>query len=169
MIKADARTYWLITLLATVVCTPLQAADDQVRVVPDSQLKQWWQAPPGHPNAPPQYPIDAVKEGVEGCVAVAFEIHADGSVSNERVWHSVLTNVYSKKEVEQASLMAVHNWRFVPSPANTERVPVYTYNVATFTLDNAPRESKFRANCEMSDFPQQVQAMIGARKPIQKP
>jgi TonB family protein len=173
MIKADARTFWLIALLAAVVCGPLHAADNQVRVIPDSQLKQWWQATHANHNAIPQYPIDAIREGVEGCMTVAFEIQGDGSVSNERIWRDETPKFHETKAWEQATLLTIHQWHFVPAPANKERAPVYTYQVVTFTMggdaDNPSRDSEIKAKCEMTDFPQQVQAMINTKKARQKP
>ncbi|HWG10757.1 MAG TPA: energy transducer TonB [Rhodanobacteraceae bacterium] len=174
-----------ITVLVMAVCDPLRAADDQVRVVQASALGQWWQAVPGHPNPLPQYPVDALQEGVTGCVAVAFEIHGDGSVSNERIWNSALTHAHSSKQLEQAILQTVHQWRFDPTTTNMGHDPVYTYQTLTFTItepspshwtvnifinkpttvDNRriePQTDELQAKCEMPDFAQQVQATINA-------
>ena len=132
--KVNISLYLSMTVLAMAVCDPLRAADEQVRVVPASELGQWWQAVPGHPNLLPQYPVDALQEGVTGCVAVAFEIHGDGSVSNERIWNSALTHAHSSKQLEQAILQTVHQWRFDPTTTNMGHDPVYTYQTLTFTI-----------------------------------
>lgn len=156
-------------------CFQSRAADDQVQVVSESNLKSFWL--PSRHNPPPQYPIDAVKDGGEGCVAVAFEIHGDGSVSNERVWRSALNDANASGELKEAALFGVHKWHFEPAPANTNRDPVYTYAVVTFTLSNSDKWSKYdrernaknKAKCEMTDFPQQVQAMINSAQTGKKP
>ena len=149
----------LLAVLALTIFRSSFAAGDDVHVISESDMKSWWL--PAHSNSAPQYPIDALKSGAEGCVAVAFEIHSDGSVSNERVWHSDLTNVWASKQIEQSALLAAHQWQFVPASTNTGRIPVYTYIVHTFTIDNS-RDADHRSKCEMSDFPQQVQSMINA-------
>jgi len=176
MISANARSFLLIVLVAT-VGDPLHAADVQIHVVPESGLKQWWQTPSPNHNAPPQYPMDAIKSGVEGCMAVAFEIQSDGSVSNERLWSDKTPKFRETKAWEQATLLAVHQWHFEPAPDNTSHDPVYTYAVVTFTLTNdekwtrydKQRNDKNKAKCEMTDFPQQVQAMINSAQAGKKP
>jgi TonB family protein len=176
MISTNARSFLLAALVAA-ICNPLHAADSQIRVVPESGLNEWWQAPSPNHNLPPQYPIDAIKSGVEGCMAVAFEIQRDGSVSNERLWSNKTPKFRETKAWEQATLLAVHQWRYVPAPANTSRDPVYTYAVVTFTLSNGEKWTEYdkernesnKAKCEMTDFPQQVQAMINSAQAGKKP
>lgn len=184
MTSANARSFLLVVLVA-VVCNPLHAADNQVHVVPDSQLGQWWLATPGHENAPPQYPPNPDQEG---CVAVAFMIHRDGTVSNERAWHNAWSNTQSGKQYDQLALRAVHQWHFVPAATNATRDPVYTYQIFTYTLtmissmpgvtpmpNHSDRlraqqhEDTIKAKCEMTDFPQQVQAMINSAQTGKKP
>lgn len=173
------------SLVALTMCMSAQAADGQVHVVPDSQLQQWWQVAPGQKNAQPQYPPNP---GQEGCVTVAFMIHSDGTVSNERAWHSEWSDAKSSKQYNQLALQAVHQWHFAPTAANTTRDPVYTYRVFTLTLSlmhsmpgvtSMPnhsdrvraqqRENTINAKCEMTDFPQQVQAMINSAQAGKKP
>lgn len=176
MPSTNARSFLLVVLVAA-ACNPLHAADNQVRVVPESQLDQWWQAAPTNHNSLPQYPVEALKSGVEGCMAVAFEIQSDGSVSNERLWSDKTPKFRETKAWEQATLLAVHQWHFEPAPANANRDRVYTYAVVTFTLSNGEKWTKYdkerdannKAKCEMTDFPQQVQAMIDSAQADKKP
>lgn len=175
MTSVNARTLLLVVLLAA-VCNPLQAADTQIHVVPEAQSQQWWQPSVNH-NPPPQYPIEAIKSGLEGCMAVAFEIHGDGSVSNERLWRDETPRFHETRAWEQATLLAVHQWHFEPAPTNTNRDPVYTYAVVTFTLSDGEKWTKYdkqrneknKAKCEMTDFPQQVQTMINSAQAGKKP
>ncbi|WIG56310.1 MAG: Thioredoxin reductase [Rhodanobacteraceae bacterium] len=157
----------LFAIAILAFCSHTLAADDQVQVVSESDLKSFWL--PSHDNPPPQYPIDAIKAGAQGCVAVALEIHSDGSVSNVRVWHSDLTNVSARKEIEQSAMLSAIQSHFVPAPMNKQRTSVYTYQVVTFSLNTALFMEKLKAKCEMTDFPQQVQAMINSTQAGKKP
>lgn len=161
----------LFAIAMLAFCSHTLAADDQVQVVSESDLKSFWL--PSHDNPPPQYPIDAIKAGAQGCVAVALEIHSDGSVSNVRVWHSDLTNVSARKEIEQSAMLSAIQSHFVPAPGNKEHTPVYTYQIVTFTLGNNAgnqrRGNEVKSKCEMTDFPQQVQAMINSTQAGKKP
>ncbi|MBS0432344.1 MAG: hypothetical protein JSS21_08090, partial [Proteobacteria bacterium] len=132
MSNANVRPYLLLMIFAIAACKPLQAADDQVRVVPASELGQWWQVVPGHDPQPPH--LDMAQPLETGCIAVAFEIQGDGSVSNERVWRTTLTDSLAGKRLERGALQAMHQSRFLPAPANKNNSAVYTYYVFTFTL-----------------------------------
>ena len=158
-----------LIVFTLLVCGLSQATDDHVRVVPESSLSLWWQPDPVTPNQAPKYPLEALQANVEGCVVVAFEIHGDGSVSNERLWRSVFTNVRSDKRIEQASLLALHQWRFIPAVANKGRSSVYTYHIFTYvvsgpqwTANDERRDRELKSKCEISDFAQQVQNMTDA-------
>lgn len=170
MSRPNALWCLLAALFVVLISKPLHAADDQVNVVPASELKLWWQVDSASPNSSPPYPVEALRDGGEGCVAVAFEIHSDGSVSNERVWHSGLTGANSIKELEQAALLTVHQWRFAPAATNASHASVYTYQTITFTLVGSDKwtgqdqqhHDELEAKCNVPDFPQQVQAMAQA-------
>lgn len=158
-----------LAAFALLVCGLSHAANDQVRVIPESSLTLWWQPDPATPNQMPKYPLEALQKNVEGCVSVAFEIQGGGSVSNERVWHSVFTSTRSNKLLEQASLLAVHKWHFSPAAANTGRAAIYTYHIFTYTIsgprptaNDARRAKELESQCDMSHFVQQMQSMVDA-------
>lgn len=172
MSKLTHRLGVLVAIALLAFCFQARAADDQVQVVSESALGSFWLPDPARPKSPPQYPIDALKSGAEGCVAIALEIHGDGSVSNVRVWRSNLTNVSPAKEIERSAMLDVAQWHFVPAPGNKGRTPVYTYQIMTFTIGgtgDSRREKEVWAKCEMTDFPQQVQAMINSAQAGKKP
>lgn len=171
MSKANAWLYLPMTILVMAVCSPLRAADDQVRVVPASELEQWWQVAPGHElNLGPQ-------RDLQGCVAVAFEIHGDGTVSNERIWNPSSVPIWTLWSVTNNALQLARQWRFVPAPTNKTHAAIYTYASVTYTLGNGFsraqldefKSDKFRLKCEVPDFVQQVQAMINSEKIGSKP
>lgn len=177
------RVACLAFVTALGVCLSAHAADGQVHVVPDSQLQQWWQAVPGQEDPQPQFPPN---HDQEGCTAIAFMIHSDGTVSNERVWHSAWSDLMSKNQYNQLFLRVMHQRRFRPAATNITHDPVYTYQVFTLTLSLVPwgvtpkpshsdqlraqqHENTIKAKCEITDFPQQVQAMINSSQAGKKP
>jgi len=170
MSKANLWLCLPMTVLAMVVCSPLHAADEQVHVVDGSELDHWWQIDPGH-NPRFESPLHLATD--EGCIVVAFEIHGDGNVSNQRVLRSVWTDAQTGRQVERALLRYVPLRRFVATVANAGHDPVYTYQVFTFTASLIPQSgadaqlekqqlNELQSKCEIPDFPQQVQAMINA-------
>lgn len=172
-----------LAFLATLgACLSAHAADGQVRVVPDSQLQQWWHLAQSEDPPLPSFSPDHLPEG---CVAIAFMIHSDGTVSNERVWRSVWSDFQSKNQYNNYYLRVVHQRRFTPAATNEAHDPVYTYQVFTWTSSLVPfgtpkpnhsdqlrvrqHEDAVKAKCEMTDFPQQVQAMINTAQAGKKP
>ena len=67
--------------------------------------------PAGLPNvvssAQPEYPRDALRDGVSGEVTVAFTVNADGSVGAANVVSSNPRNVF-----DRAAVAAIKKWRF---------------------------------------------------------
>ena len=163
--KVHAGSCLLLALLGVAICEPLQAANDQVHVIDADELTQWWQLAPGYGRPHPPAP-DPSQPTPTGCMAVAFEIHADGSVSNERVWRTTLTNALADKQLERGVMKAVHQLRYVPASANKDGAPVYTYLMFTFEVmlqGSELSDAKLaEAKCAMTDFPQEVQAMTQA-------
>ena len=119
-------------------------------------------------------------------MAIAFLIHSDGTVSNERVWRSVWSAFESKNQYNNFFLRVMHQRRFTPAATNEAHDPVYTYQVFTWTLSLVPfgvtpkpnsadqlraqqHEDTIKAKCEITDFPQQVQAMINSAQAGKKP
>ena len=173
-----------LAFLATLgACLCAHAADGQVRVVPDSQLQQWWHLAQSENPYLPSFSPDHLQEG---CVAIAFMIHSDGTVSNERVWRSVWSDFESRNQYNHFFLRVMHQRRFTPAAANEAHDPVYTYQVFAWTSSLAQfggtpkpnhsdqlrarqHEDTIKAKCEMTGFPQQVQAMINSAQAGKKP
>ncbi len=177
----DGKTWscLLTVFLAATVAAPLHAADQQVHVVPFSRLKHWWRVPANHPDNPPRYPAAAVKNDVEGCITVAFLIRSDGSTTAPRVWRTGLPRWDTamrkvRKMMEQSLLRAVRKWHFVAAPTNARHAPVYTYEVVTYDISGSTGPDKYRdreldASCKVTNFRQQVAAMVKAGRAEHKP
>ena len=76
---------------------------------------------------PPQYPRDALMQGLEGWVRVEFTINPDGSVSNARV-----VDAHPRRGIfDREALRAITRWRFKPKVQGGEAVP----SQAGYTID----------------------------------
>lgn len=168
--KTKARWMPCVAICALIIFHPCFAADEQVRVVPAQEFATWWEDDPAAQNPAPTYFEKALRVAVEGCMAVAFLVHSDGSVSNERVWRDTIPAFSWRKDMEQSVLQTVRRWRFIPTSKNETRTPVYSYITFAFTLsDDSLRARSIRSRCRMSDFPQQVQTMINSAQAGKKP
>ncbi len=57
----------------------------------------------------PQWPREALMQGIEGWVQVAFTIRADGTVADARV-----IDAYPRRVFDRSTLRAIQHWRFAP-------------------------------------------------------
>ena len=78
-------------------------------------------------GAPPTYPIEAKKAGIQGIVQLSAVIGKDGTVENLKV-------VSGPKELQQASLDAVRQWTYKPYHLNGDPVEVATTINVTYAL-----------------------------------
>jgi TonB family protein len=78
-------------------------------------------------GAPPTYPIEAKKAGIQGVVQLSAVIGKDGTVENLKV-------VSGPKELQQASLDAVRQWTYRPYQLNGNPVEVETTINVTYAL-----------------------------------
>ena len=78
-------------------------------------------------GAPPTYPIEAKKAGIQGIVQLSAVIGKDGTVENLKV-------VSGPKELQQASLDAVRQWTYKPYQLNGDPVEVATTINVTYAL-----------------------------------
>ena len=76
-------------------------------------------------NAPPQYPLRALRSGIEGTVLVRVEIDAQGKPTQVDLEHRS-----GNRDLDRAALSAVRGWRFQPAlrdgkpAASAVQVPV---------------------------------------------
>jgi periplasmic protein TonB len=82
---------------------------------------------------PPQYPREALIQGIEGWVRVEFTIEADGSVSNARV-----VDAHPRRGVfDREALRAIQRWRFRPQVRDGEPVASRAGYTIEFNLDES--------------------------------
>jgi len=82
-------------------------------------------------RVPPQYPLEARKEGVQGYVTLEFTIRADGSVTDIEVVGSNPKGVF-----EQAAKRALSRWKFEPKEEGGRKVSRRARQTLRFTLDS---------------------------------
>lgn len=75
-------------------------------------------------DAAPDYPLHALRRGIEGRVRVAFTIEADGSVSAARSVAATPQGVF-----EEAAVAAATQWRFEPGTAAVSTSRMLNFNL----------------------------------------
>ncbi|MGH8084477.1 MAG: energy transducer TonB [Lysobacter sp.] len=99
------------------------AVEASAPIAPQAKPKPATPKPPPVPrllrDATPDYPLHALRRGIEGRVRVAFTIEADGSVSAARPVASTPQGVF-----DDAAVAAARRWRFEPGAGvvSTSRV-----------------------------------------------
>lgn len=89
-------------------CQKVRKSQDEKKPVDDSEV---------YPivRAEPRYPDKAIRNGIQGCVKLSFDLLADGSTANIKVTDSYPENVF-----DQVSINAVTAWKY-PRSANELR------------------------------------------------
>ena len=80
-------------------------------------------------QVPPQYPLNAARDGEQGWVDVEFTVNADGSVANAHV-----TDAQPRRVFDRAALEAVDRWRFKPALINGRPTAVVLKRRVEFKL-----------------------------------
>lgn len=81
-------------------------------------------------NAPPKYPVAALRAGVEGMVLVRAEIGTDGAPTAVGI-----VRRSGNRDLDRAALSAVRNWRFQPALRNGKAVASVIQVPVDFVLD----------------------------------
>lgn len=82
-------------------------------------------------NPAPAYPLAARRRNIEGKVLVRAEVQADGSCSQVE-----LKTPSTSELLNQAALVAVKKWRFIPATLHGETVVAWVEIPITFKLNN---------------------------------
>ncbi|MDQ2069467.1 energy transducer TonB [Natronospira bacteriovora] len=80
----------------------------------------------------PQWPREALVQGIEGWVRIEFTIREDGSVANPRVIESEPRRVF-----DRAALRAIQRWRFRPRIVDGRPVERQATQTIEFNLEDA--------------------------------
>lgn len=143
--------------------TPQAAQPPQsYHIVTQEHLGDWWKTDRLR-DRPPSYPPSALRSEVGGCVAIAFAIHSDGSVTPLRLLRTVAPGADRavRKALEQAAVASMADWRYLPATANTSRSPVLTYAPFGFAIEGShPTSSNWEKKCELPDFVQTMEQML---------
>ena len=83
-------------------------------------------------NVPPRFPIEALRAGVAGFVAVEAVIDERGRVTDAKVVRSV-------RELDRAALSAVREWRFTPTVKDGKPAEVVALFLTNFTARTSPQ------------------------------
>jgi protein TonB len=81
-------------------------------------------------RVPPQYPLEARRDGVQGYVTMEFTIRPDGSVTDVTVVGS-----HPKGVFEKAAVRALSRWKFEPREEGGRKVSRRARQTIRFTLD----------------------------------
>ena len=82
---------------------------------------------------PPQYPRDALMQGLEGWVRVEFTINPDGSVSDARV-----VDANPRRGIfDREALRAITRWRFKPKVQDGEAIASRAGYTIDFKMDGS--------------------------------
>ena len=82
---------------------------------------------------PPQYPRDALMQGLEGWVRVEFTIMPDGSVSGARV-----VDAHPRRGIfDREALRAITRWRFKPKVEGGEAIASQAGYTIEFKMDGS--------------------------------
>jgi protein TonB len=81
----------------------------------------------------PQWPREALIQGIEGWVRVEFTIREDGSVADARVIEAEPRRIF-----DRAALRAIQRWRFRPRIVDGRPVERRATQTIEFNLEDAP-------------------------------
>ena len=79
----------------------------------------------------PQFPREALIEGISGWVEIEFTIEADGSVSDPKI-----TGSQPRRMFDRNAVRAIYKWKFKPRIIDGKPVPRRATQRLEFNLDN---------------------------------
>lgn len=124
----------LLVLLASFVMACSSSYDDNppeysvIEVSPEDASEYW--EPMRTVN--PYYPVEAVRRRQAGCVDLQFVIDPDGNPEYVEVVRGYPAGIF-----DHAALTTFKQWRWEPSPSNSERQAIRTSMQMTFMFQEA--------------------------------
>lgn len=128
-------------------------ADDDLRVVNEGSVGQYWKAAEGARFAGPGYPESQASHPDQVCLALGYKVNANGSTSDFAILNrhssadAARANATYWEAFEQSAAAAVAQWRFVP---RDPRKPVPLYTVTTMRFGN--QAGSLQASCAVTDL-----------------
>ena len=116
---------FLLLLAAGLILSTAHAQDQQV---PTSAV-------------PPAYPLAAKAKGLEGTVTLKAIIDETGAIQNLKI-------VSGPKELRQAAINAVAQWKYHPYMHNGKPTPVDTTIIVNFTLGDKEQKAAAMAKAQ---------------------
>lgn len=92
----------------------------------------------------PEYPLDASKNGISGCVEFTLLIDGDGKPQNLKVIKSFPGSTFNKKAYE-----ALRKWQWAPATSNTQKQSVLTTIQLDFTTQKSVNHAEAFAACKI--------------------
>ncbi|ABI40581.1 TonB family protein [Shewanella sp. MR-4] len=90
----------------------------------------------------PEYPIEAAKNGISGCVALVVGINSSGKPSGYKVKKSYPEGVF-----DNYATAALANWRWKATDKNSDKKPVLTIIQMDFSVSKSPKSAEAIAHC----------------------
>ncbi|MFB2726618.1 energy transducer TonB [Shewanella mangrovisoli] len=91
----------------------------------------------------PQYPMDAARDGISGCVELVVGIKSNGRSGGYKVKKSYPEGVF-----DNYAAAALAHWRWKATDKNSAKVPVLTTIQMDFMIGNAKNKSEVKTQCE---------------------
>ena len=92
----------------------------------------------------PEYPADAGKNGISGCVEFTLLIDGDGKPQNLTVVKSFPGSTFNRKAYE-----ALRKWQWTPGADNTQKQPVLTTIQLDFTTQKSVNHAEAYSACKI--------------------
>ncbi len=138
-----------IFCIFTVACTSNKNADeitkesaDYIDLTSDDNkelIKDYWMVTK---RQNPQYPINAARDGVSGCVEFIVGIDRDGTAGGYKVHKSFPEGVF-----DDYAAAALNQWKWKASTQNTDKDPVLTTIQLNFMVNGSYNKSQAEKAC----------------------
>ena len=127
-------------------------AEDDLRVVNEGGVGQYWKAGEGAKFAGPGYPASQAAHPDQVCLALGYKVNANGSTSDFAILNrdssadAARANAAYWEAFEQSAAAAVAQWKFAPRDPG-KPVPLYTVTTMRF----GPQAGSPPASCAVTD------------------
>lgn len=167
-----------LAFLIPAACALQASAADKVRIVNEGGIRDEWTLAPGAKLAAPGYPAAFANRGDNVCMAMGYRINPDGGTGEFAVLKAWSSSMGESEPVDgywdafsQASVAALHEWRFMPKADVGKPRPVDTVATMTFMGRNPEDAANLRSKCKIDDlaaFLEQVRVEMAKRSDMNR-